>query len=275
VIGWSFWVTLLITTGLLLISVNATEVITNPSLKAAAAFLITGAFSWAWGKLNAHHFSPLTALKLLKIYLRFQSKLRISFAYLVRVKVDDHYVLIRNHKQTDKNLSQKYQPVGGVFRMFGQERLCREYGMIDDVMADSPSDDFRKRLKNPFSIFKILKWFDTKEHVESAPFREFYEELIEPGILPVDLFASVCFEKVRVEKLPAVWSKFLRIYEYKIFEIYEAKLSDDQVNALRQLMTKPNSECVFLRYDYIKNQSGKDHDLSIGPLITEHSHYIL
>jgi hypothetical protein len=47
--------------------------------------------------------------------LQDDTLIRISFAYLYRIKVDDRYFLILN------NRSEKYQPVGGAYKFYEEE----------------------------------------------------------------------------------------------------------------------------------------------------------
>ena len=65
---------------------------------------------------------------------------RISFAYLFRIKIDGKYLLVRNTRGTEK-----FQPVGGVYKLFENEKieLKNLYQVMDD---DKISIDESSRL---------------------------------------------------------------------------------------------------------------------------------
>ena len=44
--------------------------------------------------------------------------IRISFAYLYRIKISDKYLLVKNERGTGK-----YQPVGGIYKLKGNEKI--------------------------------------------------------------------------------------------------------------------------------------------------------
>lgn len=44
--------------------------------------------------------------------------IRISFAYLYRIKIGNKYLLVKNERGTGK-----YQPVGGVYKLLGKEKM--------------------------------------------------------------------------------------------------------------------------------------------------------
>jgi hypothetical protein len=268
-IGWAFWTITIFASGLLWILLesipNCTSLDENG--QKIAAFLMLTFFTTSWGKLNNPDFEFKTFFKMIFLLpRRLQWSIRISFSYLIRIKVDDYYLLVRSGKKNEKNLKDKFQPVGGVYKMISSKDVCKRFHLIDDNMKESPSDDLRKRLKKPFQIFKVLKWFHDKDGIEAAPFREFYEELIRPGILPSDLFSDSLFRKIEVKKEQIVWSEWNGINEYKIFEIYDLELNQEQLKYLRELKNKGHNDLLFLRRDDFKNSSGS---------ITAHANKIL
>ena len=110
--------------------------------------------------------------------------IRISFAYLYRIKVGNKYLLVKNERGTGK-----YQPVGGVYKLFGNEKLELKnlYQVKDDdkiSIDESSRDDYRLRLENKY-LRKFVKRFDKAS--EREPIynlsREFREELVETGIV--------------------------------------------------------------------------------------------
>ena len=109
--------------------------------------------------------------------------IRISFAYLYRIKIGNKYLLVKNERGTGK-----YQPVGGVYKLLGKEKmeLRNRYKVKDDnkiPLDRSSRDDYRLRLENRY-LRKFVKRFDRKAEREQIYnlSREFREELIEKGI---------------------------------------------------------------------------------------------
>ena len=51
-------------------------------------------------------------------FIKDDTIVRISFAYLFRIKIGNQYLLVKNERGTDK-----YQPVGGVYKLAGNEKL--------------------------------------------------------------------------------------------------------------------------------------------------------
>ena len=94
--------------------------------------------------------------------IRKDTIIRISFAYLYRIKVGDKYLLVKNGKG-----SGKYQPVGGVYKLKDNERteLNNLFSVIDDekVPFDSSlKDDYRLQMPCRY-LRKFVKRFDSKD----------------------------------------------------------------------------------------------------------------
>lgn len=275
-IGRLFWFITLLASLILLIFLEA--IAKWPAeyefKKQILSYLILTFFTSCWGKLNNPDFEFKTFLKMIFLVpLRKQWMIRISFSYLIRIKVDDFYLLVRSGKKDEVNLTNKFQPVGGVYKMLSHKDIEKKFNLIDDIMKESPPDDLRKRLKNPFKIFKLLKWFHDKEGIEVAPFREFYEEVVKTKILPSDLFSNSLFHNVGLKKSQIVWSPWNKIYEYKIFEIYDLHMDESQLKFLRELKNNPHEDIIFLRRDDIRKFSGIETPWGFG--ITDHSTKIL
>ena len=81
------------------------------------------------------------------------SIVRISFAYLFRIKVGNKYLLVKNERNTGK-----YQPVGGVYKFTENEKmeLKNKFHVIDDdriPIDKSSKDDYRLQLENRYLSF--------------------------------------------------------------------------------------------------------------------------
>ena len=80
--------------------------------------------------------------------LKGDTLVRISFAYLFRIKSGSEYLLVKNERGTGK-----YQPVGGVYKMCTEEKieLKRLYHITDDdriPIDESSRDDYRLMMQN-------------------------------------------------------------------------------------------------------------------------------
>ena len=110
--------------------------------------------------------------------------LRISFAYLYRIKIADKYLLVKNARGTGK-----YQPVGGVYKLSEQEKLKikNRYQVKDDnkvLIDESSRDDYRLRIENKY-LRGFVRRFNKKadrEKIDNLS-REFVEELVNTGIV--------------------------------------------------------------------------------------------
>ena len=110
--------------------------------------------------------------------------IRISFAYLYRIKIGDKYLLVKNERGTGK-----YQPVGGVYKFEEDEKieLKNRFQVKDDnkiSIDESSHNDYRLRMENRY-LRKFISRFDKKinrENIDNLS-REFREELIEKNTL--------------------------------------------------------------------------------------------
>ena len=109
---------------------------------------------------------------------------RISFAYLYRIKINNKYLLVKNERGTGK-----YQPVGGVYKLLGNEKveLKNRYQIKDDdkiPIDESSRDDYRLRMENKY-LRKFVWRFDHKAEREQIYDlgREIREELVEKAIV--------------------------------------------------------------------------------------------
>ena len=117
-------------------------------------------------------------------FIKDDTMIRISFAYLYRIKVGNKYFLIKNERGTEK-----YQPVGGVYKLLGNEKsvLRNKYQIVDDnkiVIDKSSRDDYRLRVENKY-LRAFIRRFNRqaeRERIDNLS-REFREELIEKILL--------------------------------------------------------------------------------------------
>lgn len=111
--------------------------------------------------------------------IKKETLVRISFAYLYRIKVGSEYLLVKNARGTGK-----YQPIGGVYKLTGDERieLNNRYHVVDDdkvPIDESSRDDYRLQMPSRY-LKKFMNRFDSKkasrERIDNVS-REFKEEI--------------------------------------------------------------------------------------------------
>ncbi|MCX2584350.1 hypothetical protein [Pedobacter sp. MR22-3] len=181
---------------------------------------------------------------------------RVTVAYLFRIEINGKYVLIKRHKKDKIG----YQPVGGAFKYFKEENreLFDKLGVepCDYVPRDEDTDqDLRIRLKKRKHLIPFIKWFESRKNREMDPWREFYEELIEPGLLPASEFKHVKYVFIGKHTEGIIPSPVFPIDEFRYAEIYELRPeTDGQKAAIANLINK-HDEIVFVSPDEIRKGS--------------------
>lgn len=166
--------------------------------------------------------------------------IRLSIAYLFRIKVNDKYLLVKNSH--DGN----WQPVGGVYKTLpGSEKIFDEMQVQADSLFESEKGikkrDLRINLKGA-NFIPFLRWFDSGEDRELSPWREFCEELINTTkILDSDTFRYINYKyKGRVSTPIIKMNTGGRGYfQYDIFDLVP---NDEQQKELEVLYAKGDGE---------------------------------
>jgi hypothetical protein len=198
-----------------------------------------------------------------------RQELRLTLAYLFNIEINGRYLLVKSHR-----IENTYQPVGGVYKYFNPEAKndLDSIGALTDTKmgSDEISEfDLRLNLQNRRFLFKFLRWFFDGNERESSPWREFYEELIEPNILPPDKFPYIHHQLVGQHFESIHWDKFFQVDTFKYVDVYKPRfINEDQVNELKRLLATKSEEYIWATADEIKQ--GK----SNGYLIAEHTHKI-
>ncbi|WP_240330499.1 hypothetical protein [Streptomyces sp. CB09001] len=176
---------------------------------------------------------------------------RISAAYLFKVKVDGKYLLIQGRR------FQQLQPVGGVYKASSSGRaFLALIGAQDDSLIpfdDRSGNDLRIRIKGR-QIPKFYAWFDSREGREDSPWREFYEELVSTGILPAEEFPFTFQDYVKREVDPIRYSEHAQSLEILIADVYELLPTPAQEAALRMLANTENPEVAWVAEETIRRR---------------------
>lgn len=199
-------------------------------------------------------------------------RLRISFAYLIRVRVDDKYLLVRNER------SGKYQPPGGVFQFRDPSIPARFDLGPDTALPNVPASDLRLIFKSPFSNFRLfdfLCWFKLRQQREVDAHREFEEELIATGILPAAHFSpSRTKMTVYGEHYQGIRkSRKLNMYDYVYFEFWDLNPDSYQIDALtKALQHAPRSrDHIWVTAAQIERDGGVHPEVPLA----DHSMHLL
>lgn len=199
--------------------------------------------------------------------------IRISFAYLYRIKVDDKYFLVKNARGTGK-----FQPVGGAFKMQPTEKsyISSVFHVTDDnkIKYDQTSkNDYRlfvpvKYLKKFISRFDQAK---DREQISNLT-REFSEEVISNGILK---FNHIEYRYCGRHFTEISYSRVFNCYELLLADIVELKLTAEQESQLRALMSIESDKYYFATADEIKSCGVIGGTNKLSEFIADHATKIL
>jgi hypothetical protein len=200
-----------------------------------------------------------------KIFYRYED-IRISVAYLYRIKVDNEYLLVKSRTRG------YYQPVGGCFKTLPSSKT--KFDELD-VKPDSKFETEKGIAKNDLRLYvkgknviAFLEWFDSKKDREISPWREFCEELISEDILPWRQFRFIDYEFKKKIQSPIVKldSGGKGIF---VFEIYDLVINDEQLPILQKLKESKSEKFIWVTDDLIQtlghNKSSKEYSYEISP----------
>lgn len=188
--------------------------------------------------------------------IRYRSKkIRLSFAYLFRIKVDNKYLLIKNSHNGF------FQPVGGVFKTLpGSEKIFEKLNVTPDRLIETEKGiakgDLRVYVEGK-NVINFFKWFKTNEDRETSPWREFCEELISTRILPWKEFRYIDYKFRGTVRTPLInldnGDKGLFHYE-----IYDLVINNEQEPILEILKNNGDKENHVWVDEYLINNLGLD-----------------
>ena len=185
-------------------------------------------------------------------YIKKDTLIRISFAYLYRIKVGGKYLLVQNSHNT-----KKYQPVGGVYKFEESEKqiLKDSFHIVDDdkIPVDNISkNDYRLRMENRY-LRKFVRRFNGKkasrERIENVG-REFKEELVEKGILN---WKSIKYRYCGRYMTELRFEEHFQIYELLLFDVVELIPSIEQERELTELLGRKDRYIHFATPDQINS----------------------
>lgn len=205
--------------------------------------------------------------------------IRISYAYLYRIKINNKYLLIQNFRYEHP----KYQPVGGVYKYTDEYKkmyIDDRYIITDDNISDSTTkNDFRlkviaRKINKFYSDFN--KGVDLRENSKFI-LREFYEEFFDENkniINNRDKFENIDVKFIGRHIDGITYSPYFSVYEMLLADIYEIDFSDEQKKIIMDNISS-NENYKLFSSDEIKSRGHKKGSNKFSDIITAHSYKIL
>jgi len=188
-------------------------------------------------------------------FLYRKKEIRLSIAYLFRIKIDGKYLLVKSR------LKPIYQPVGGAFKTLpGSEKIFEKLQVRPDRLIETEhgiaKGDLRVYVRG-INVIEFLEWFNSKEDREISPGREFCEELISTDILPWKDFRYINYKFKGTVKSPIITMDTGGKGMF-LFEIYDLVINDEQKPILQELLRNGNREEYIWVDDYLIQRLGHD-----------------
>lgn len=185
----------------------------------------------------------------------WRSRVRISASYLYRIRVDGQYLLVKG-KRFDQ-----YQPVGGVYKTHTSSSGRRnDLKVLDDdlLTPDKVSEgDLRVRVPGR-NLLSFVLWFEGERGRETDCWREFYEELVAPGILPHEFFRFVKYDRIERLYRPLRYSPWAKSKELLIADVLELLPTPEQLVHLRRLKVESDPRFLWATEDQIRRLGATD-----------------
>lgn len=197
--------------------------------------VLTKGASIAWE--NRNHLKLYAKTKFGK-YKNGEIRFSLSGLYKIQIPDSNKYLLVLNRR-----IENQLQPVGGVYKRFGDDSLFNKWGFKPDnsrngLDVDKCSNgDLRFTVKGKYAV-EVLNWFDSQNERETDPKREFKEELLDTKILSQKIFSHFNHKHIRRYSTEIQWSDFFGCYEILVYDVFELLPNEDQQRALIQLAEK-------------------------------------
>lgn len=180
----------------------------------------------------------MVSLYLKTLFGKYRNKeIRFSISYLFKIQIPetDRYLLVLNRR-----IENQLQPVGGVYKRYGDDKLFEKWGYSPDskkngLDVDSESDgDLRFKVTGK-NVVKVIKWFDEGKEREVSAEREFLEELINTSIVDRAVFSQIKYKHIRRFSKHLKWSEFFSCFEVLVYDVFELLPNEKQKEALKAL----------------------------------------
>ena len=204
------------------------------------------------------------------------TEVRISFAYLFRIKVNGKYFLVKNERGTGK-----YQPVGGVYKVHsGEANYLRQNFFAEDdnkiPVDESSKGDYRLRFKNRY-LRRFVRRFDETSDREMITnlTREFKEEIFNTRILTQETFGTLTYTYCGRHMTDFRYGEHFQCYELLLADIVQVELTEAQEEHFITLMGEPSDKYIFASDEEIKSLGVKAGSNELAEKIGDHTKKIL
>jgi len=203
-------------------------------------------------------------------FIRKDTMIRVSFAYLFRIKHGDKYFLVKNARGTGK-----YQPVGGVYKATDAEAaiLKNRFNAVDDnkiPLDESSRRDYRMRIADKY-LRAFVRRFDsrksTREQIHDLS-RELREELIVPGFVD---WKCISYRYCGRHIAELAYSKHFQCYELLLADVVELQLTEEQQQDLVRLSEQPSDVYCFATAEDIKALGVRPGTVQLSESIGDHT----
>lgn len=203
------------------------------------------------------------------------TRIRCSMSGLVRVRCGSKYLLVNSERRPGM-----FQPIGGVFKWRkSAEPFLTEIGAEPDnnIVVDHDSiHDLRVNVPKK-NLKKFLSWYMSRRGRETSPEREFREETLTEGLLPVSEFAHIHLEffRTRVEGLRI--SPAFGCWELLVADIFDLESTEQQEKALlHHQQTQPQgNSLIWASEDQIRRRGWTPNVGRQDMNISDHSLWLL
>ncbi len=187
-----------------------------------------------------------------KYDLSYRNKeIRISFAYLIKILINDKYLLVKKEKFN------KFQPIGGVYHQYDSDTM-NDLGFSRDI-TPGDAQDIRGSIKCK-NLIKFLKWFDSEgAKRERGVNREFYEEL--KDCIPIKEFLDLDFIFIKRKYKGIEYSVHFKKEELLVFDIFSVDLNDSQKKQLEKCIKEHKGKFYLAEKEEIKTLGVNNEDL--------------
>lgn len=206
-------------------------------------------------------------------FINNDTRIRISFAYLYRIKLGNRYLLVKNKRGTHK-----FQPVGGVYKMRPQEKrkLKGLFSVVDDKeikIDESSRNDYRLYVSNGH-LPRFVRRFDRgamRERIDNVG-REFREELVDTGILAWD---RIEYRYCGRHMTELQFEPHFQTYELLLADIVELCPSESQRRDLEELASDCPPQCRFATSEEVYRLGVDTEAEKLGDIIATHTFKML
>ena len=204
--------------------------------------------------------------------LQKDTVIRISFAYLFRIKVDGKYFLVKSPR------TKKYQPVGGAYKFYAEEAAY----LRDNIPVENDNripvneitkQDYRLLVKNK-DLRKFVRRFNKTTNITDLS-REFIEEIFSAGILNKETYGTLSYKFCGRHMTDVAYGSVFGHYELLFADIIEVQLSDRQEQLFRELSRVKSDKYRFATADEIKALGVKYNTNDMSDNIGNHTFKVL